>query len=147
MNKFFLQIVSIRAKKLSHTKLVASRYFKKEKGSLPVNVRRLKTSLLKLQEIVNSLSFFLSNSRATLIRKIKRPALQLTGYSNAGFQVEVRLTITLQFCLISLVQTVEYKNSRIFRLRGSTYTQWFFVYLSWSNLNLEILVFEERGKP
>ena len=77
--QFFLQIVSIRAKKLRHTNLVASRYFKREKGSLPVNVRRLKTSLLKLQETVNSLSFFLSNSHATLIRKIKRPALQLRG--------------------------------------------------------------------
>ena len=35
----FEQIVSIKAKK---------RYFKREKGSLPVNVRRSKTSVLKL---------------------------------------------------------------------------------------------------
>ena len=42
------QIVSIRAKTLSHTYLVASRHIKGEKSSLPVQVRRLKTSLLKL---------------------------------------------------------------------------------------------------
>jgi len=32
--QIFEQIVSIRAKKLSHTNLVVSRYFKREKGSL-----------------------------------------------------------------------------------------------------------------
>ena len=37
-----------KSKKLSNTNLIASRYFKKEKCPLPVDVRRSKTSLLKL---------------------------------------------------------------------------------------------------
>ena len=46
------QIVSIRVKKLSNTNLVASRYIKREKGLLPVDVRGSKTSLLKLPLIL-----------------------------------------------------------------------------------------------
>ena len=42
------QIVSIRVKTLSNTNLVASRYIKREKGSLPVDVCRSETSLIKL---------------------------------------------------------------------------------------------------
>ena len=30
---------------------------------------------------------------------------------------------------------------------GSTSTQWFCVYHSWSNLNLKMIGFEERGNP
>ena len=41
----FGQIVSIRVKTLSNTNLVASRHIKKEKRSLPVDMRRSKTSL------------------------------------------------------------------------------------------------------
>ena len=44
----FGQIVSIRVKTLSNTNMVASRLIKREKSSLPVDVRRSKTSLLKL---------------------------------------------------------------------------------------------------
>ena len=40
--------VFIRVKTLSNTNYVASRYIKREKGSLPFDVRRSKTSLLKL---------------------------------------------------------------------------------------------------
>ena len=47
-DQIFGQIVSIRVKKLSNTNMVASRLIKREKGSLPVDVRRSKTSLLKL---------------------------------------------------------------------------------------------------
>ena len=39
-------IVFIREKKLSNTNLLASRHIKREKASLPVDVRRSKTSLL-----------------------------------------------------------------------------------------------------
>ena len=42
------QIVSIRVKTLSNTNLVAWRHIKREKSSLPVDVRRSKTPLLKL---------------------------------------------------------------------------------------------------
>ena len=56
LDKFFLQIVSIRAKKLSNTNLVASRYFKREKSSRPVDVRRSKTSLLKLPSNIKGFS-------------------------------------------------------------------------------------------
>ena len=42
------QIVSLRVRTLSNTNLVASRHIKREKGSLPVDVRRSKTSLLNV---------------------------------------------------------------------------------------------------
>ena len=45
--ELFGQIVSIRVKTLSNTNLVAARYIKSEKRSLPVDVRGFKTSLLK----------------------------------------------------------------------------------------------------
>ena len=44
----FAQIASIMVKTLSNTNLIGSRQFKMEKGSLPVDVRSSKTSLLKL---------------------------------------------------------------------------------------------------
>ena len=44
----FGQIVSKIVKTLSNTNLVALRHTKREKGSLPVDVRQSKTSLLKL---------------------------------------------------------------------------------------------------
>ena len=43
------KIVSLRIKTLSHTNLVASWHIKREKGSLPVDVRRSKTSLIRLE--------------------------------------------------------------------------------------------------
>ena len=46
--QIFGQIVSIRIKTLGNINTVASRLTKREKGSLPVDVRRSKTSLLKL---------------------------------------------------------------------------------------------------
>ena len=46
--QIFGQIVSIRITTLSNTNTVASRHIKRERGSLPVDVRRSKTSLLKL---------------------------------------------------------------------------------------------------
>ena len=46
--KIVSQIVSIRVKKLSNTNFMASRLVKREKALLPVDVRRSKTSLLKL---------------------------------------------------------------------------------------------------
>ena len=45
------QILFIREKKLSNTNLLASRHIKREKGSLPVDVRPSKTSLVKLPNI------------------------------------------------------------------------------------------------
>ena len=46
--QIFGQIVSIRIKTLGNINVVASRLTKREKGSLPVDVCRSKTSLLKL---------------------------------------------------------------------------------------------------
>ena len=42
------QIVSVRVKTLSNTDLVAKRHINSEKGLLPIDVGRSKTSLLKL---------------------------------------------------------------------------------------------------
>ena len=49
--QIFNQIVSIRVKKLSNTNFISSRHIKREKSSLPVDVRRSKTSLLKLPNV------------------------------------------------------------------------------------------------
>ena len=46
--QIFGQIVSVRMKTLGNINKVASRLIKRGKGSLPVDVRRSKTSLLKL---------------------------------------------------------------------------------------------------
>ena len=44
----FSQIASITVKKLRNTNFISSRHVKRENTSLPVDVRRSKTSLLKL---------------------------------------------------------------------------------------------------
>ena len=49
--QIFGQIVSIRIKTLGNTNTVASRLIKRENGSLPVDLCRSKTSLLKLPNI------------------------------------------------------------------------------------------------
>ena len=49
--QIFGQIVSVRMKTLGNINKVASRLIKRGKGSLPVDVRRSKTSLLKLPNL------------------------------------------------------------------------------------------------
>ena len=56
--QIFGQIVSIRIKTLGNKNTVASRLIKREKGLLPVDVRRSKTSLLKLPSIKVRTQFF-----------------------------------------------------------------------------------------
>ena len=46
--QIFSQIVTIIVKKLSNTNFISSRHIKREKSSLPVDVRCSKTPLLKL---------------------------------------------------------------------------------------------------
>ena len=46
--QIFSQIASITVKKLRNTNFISSRHVKRENTSLPVDVRRSKTSLLKL---------------------------------------------------------------------------------------------------
>ena len=55
--QIFGQIVSIIRKRLRNTNLVLSIYFKTKKISLPVDLRRLKTPLLKLS-FFNTKAFF-----------------------------------------------------------------------------------------
>ena len=52
--QIFSQIASITVKKLRNTNFISSRHVKRENTSLPVDVRRSKTSLLKLPIIVLS---------------------------------------------------------------------------------------------
>jgi len=52
-DQMFGQIVSIRVKNTQQYKSVASRHIEREKDSLPVDVRRSKTSLLKLPGIIH----------------------------------------------------------------------------------------------
>ena len=65
LNNFFRQIVSIRVKTLSHTNLVALKHIKREKGSLPVDVRRSKTELLKLPKNGRELRVAYTNLQGT----------------------------------------------------------------------------------
>ena len=58
--QIFSQIASITVKKLRNTNFISSRHVKRENTSLPVDVRRSKTSLLKLPN-------HSSNSRTNLI--------------------------------------------------------------------------------
>ena len=53
--QIFSQIASITVKKLRNTNLISSRHVKRENTSLPVDVRRSKTSLLKLPTICETL--------------------------------------------------------------------------------------------
>ena len=46
--QIFSQIASITVKKLRNTNFISSRHIKRENNSVPVDVRRSKTSLLKL---------------------------------------------------------------------------------------------------
>ena len=57
--QIFSQIASITVKKLRNTNFISSRHVKRENTSLPVDVRRSKTSLLKLPIV----------GKATRIRK------------------------------------------------------------------------------
>ena len=52
-DQMFGQIVSIRVKNTKQYKSVASRHIEREKGLLPVDVCRSKTSLLKLPSIIH----------------------------------------------------------------------------------------------
>ena len=49
--QIFSQIASITVKKLRNTNFISSRHVKRENTSLPVDVRRSKTSLLKLPSV------------------------------------------------------------------------------------------------
>ena len=50
--QIFSQIASITVKKLRNTNFISSRHVKRENTSLPVDVRRSKTSLLKLPNVI-----------------------------------------------------------------------------------------------
>ena len=65
LNNFFRQIVSIRVKTLSHTNLVALKDIKREEGSLPVDVSRSKTELLKLPKNGRELRVAYANLQGT----------------------------------------------------------------------------------
>ena len=50
--QIFSQIASITVKKLRNSNFISSRHVKRENTSLPVDVRRSKTSLLKLPNVI-----------------------------------------------------------------------------------------------
>ena len=61
--QIFSQIASITVKKLRNTNFISSRHVKRENTSLPVDVRRSKTSLLKLPIVAK----YLLNSSCTIM--------------------------------------------------------------------------------
>ena len=77
--QIFGQIVSIRMKTLSNTNMVASRLIKREKGSLPVDVRRSKTALLKLPNKV-SFTLFAKTKPYLRVRQICLPSIKCKQY-------------------------------------------------------------------
>ena len=77
--QIFGQIASIRMKTLSNTNMVASRLIKREKGSLPVDVRRSKTALLKLPNKV-SFILFAKTKPYLRVRKICLPSIKCKQY-------------------------------------------------------------------
>ena len=56
--QIFSQIASITVKKLRNTNFISSRHIKRENNSLPVDVRRSKTSLLQLPIYSRAAFFF-----------------------------------------------------------------------------------------
>ena len=63
--QIFSQIASIVVKKLRNTNFISSRHVKRENTSLPVDVRRSKTSLLKLPNFIRRVNLFINNIQAT----------------------------------------------------------------------------------
>ena len=56
--QIFSQIAAITVKKLRNTNFISSRHVKRENTSLPVDVRRSKTSLLKLPIGISPFSIY-----------------------------------------------------------------------------------------
>ena len=56
--QIFSQIASIKVKKLRNTNFISSRHVKRENTSLPVDVRRSKTSLLKFPNVSSDLKIW-----------------------------------------------------------------------------------------
>ena len=73
--QIFGQIVSIRMKTLGNTNMVASRLTKREKGSLPVDVCRSKTSLLKLPNKA-SFTLFAKTKPQLRVKQICLPSIK-----------------------------------------------------------------------
>ena len=70
LNKFLGKSSLIRVKTLDNKNLLASRFIKRQKGSLPVVVRRSKTSLLKLA--IDTQAYFQKLKSHDFICKILR---------------------------------------------------------------------------
>ena len=69
---------AIIVKKLSNTNLLASRHIKREKVSLPVDMRRSKTSLLKLPHFSRNVTLFwnkLATGAALLVHCQSPPSI------------------------------------------------------------------------
>ena len=67
--QIFSQIASITVKKLRNTNFISSRHVKRENTSLPVDVRRSKTSLLKLPNIQCTSFVVLDYSQGYFLQK------------------------------------------------------------------------------
>ena len=70
--QIFSQIASIIVKKLRNTNFISSRHVKRENTSLPVDVRRSKTSLLKLPIVAPSIFSRLLTNCKEIIRTSRK---------------------------------------------------------------------------
>ena len=112
--QIFSQIASITVKKLRNTNFISSRHVKRENTSLPVDVRRSKTSLLKLpikrgdlhtlvyRRILNCIQSNLSTT-ATLETEESGRYGQVRGTIYDNFFIRVyNMFIVLSLCLLYL---------------------------------------------
>ena len=104
--QIFEQIVSVRIKTLGNTNMVTSRLIKREKGSLPVDVRRSKTSLLKLPNVFLSL-FLLARGTLKFLFLLK---LDLTP--SHSFRVPRKMS-----CSPRLAHKAPVMQARVFFMR------------------------------
>ena len=84
--QLFSQIASIRVNKLMNTNCISSRHVNRENASLPVDVRRSKTPLLKLFN-ETSPTYFSGASRSSEIPEIRGGSLQNIFFGPLGLSL------------------------------------------------------------
>ena len=113
--QIFSQIASIIVKKLRNSNFISSRHVKRENTSLPVVVRRSKTSLLKLPNILLITSFFPERETTNLSIKstssfssfVRQTQIMIYGQQRMSHLRESRLKNLIRFLtMFGILQTI-----------------------------------------
>ena len=94
--QIFSQIVTIIVKKLSNTNFISSRHIKREKSSLPVDVRGSKTPLLKLTNI--KYSYLADDAALCVILSCVREATYDMPFPSAPRSKTCGNSVTINIC-------------------------------------------------